>query len=85
MFRAPSPPTASLDVFRDEAPGRPYIEIAQPETCREGNARGRVVEGAKQIGADAIITLPLQYVGTSYDYAWRTPYDDLEVIAIKNR
>ncbi len=85
MFRAPYPPTASLDVFRDEAPDRPYIEIAQLETYREGNALGRLVEGAKRIGADAIIILPLQDVGTSYYYGWRTPYYDLEVIAIKYR
>ncbi len=89
MFRAPYPPTASLDVYRDKPPDRPYVEIAQIGTYDQGNALGRLVEKAKELGADAIIVLPRRYAGTDYSYLdasqWVTPYYAIEVIAIKYR
>jgi len=89
MFRAPYPPTASLDVYRDKPPDRPYVEIAQLGTFDQGNALGRLVERAKELGADAIILLPRRYTGTDYTYfdttQWATPYYEIEVIAIKYR
>ncbi len=85
MFRAPYPPTAAVDVYRDKSPDRPYVEIAQVGTYDGGNALGRLVERAKELGADAIIILPRRYAGTDYSYGWVTPYFELEVIAIKYR
>lgn len=89
MFRAPYPPTAAVDVYREKAPDRPYVEIAQIGTLDQGNALGRVVERAKELGADAVILLPRRYTGTDYTYfdaaQWVTPYYEVEVIAIKYR
>ncbi len=85
MFRPPYPPTASVDVYRNRPPDRPYVEIAQLGTYDAGNALGRLVERAEAIGADAIILLPRRYKGTSYDYAWVTPYYEVQVAAIKYR
>ncbi len=89
MFRAPYPPTAAVDVYREKGPDRPYVEIAQIGTLGEGNALGRVVEKAKEVGADAVIILPPWYAGTDYTYLttrqWVTPYYEVEVVAIKYR
>ncbi len=89
MFRAPYPPTAALDVYREKAPDRPYVEIAQIETFSEGNALGRVVQKAKELGADGVIILPSRFAGTDYTYLttrqWVTPYYEVEVVAIKYR
>ncbi len=85
MFRPAYPPTGTVDVYRGKPPERPYVEIAQLETYNEGNALGRLVERAKEIGADAIVVLPPQYAGTSYYYGWVTPYYEVGVIAIKYR
>ncbi len=85
MFRPAYPPTTAVDVYRDKAPDRPYVEIAQLRTYDEGDGLGRLVERAKTLGADAIIVLPQRYMGTSYYSGWVTPYYVLEVVAIKYR
>ncbi len=85
MFRPPYPPTSAVDVYRDKPPERPYVEIAQLGTYQGANALGRLVERAKELGADAVIILPRVYSGTTYSYQWVTPYFEIEVIAIKYR
>ncbi len=85
MFRPPYPPTTSVDVYRDKPPDRQYVEIAQLGTYKGGNALGRLVEKAKEVGADAIIIFPPRYVGTDYYDGWVTPYYEIEVAAIKYR
>ncbi len=89
LFRGPYPPTASLDVYREKPPDRPYVEIAQIGTFDQGNALGRVVERAKELGADAIILLPRRYAGTDYAFFTSglciTPYSEVEAMAIMYR
>ncbi len=85
MFRAPFAPTGAVDVYRDKPPDRPYVEIAQLATYDQGNALGRLVERAKELGADGVVLLPRRYAGTTYTYDWVTPYYEVEVVAIKYR
>ncbi len=85
VFRPPYPPTTAVDVYRDKPPDRPYVEIAQLTTDDGGNALGRLVEKAKEVGADAVIILPRVYAGTNYAFDWVSAYYEVEVVAIKYR
>jgi hypothetical protein len=87
MFRPPYPPTESVTVYRTTLPDRPYVEIAQIRTVDEGNALDRLVEQAKAVGADGIIVLGRQYLGTdatrfAAGFDVRSVYE-LEVVAIR--
>lgn len=85
MFRPPYAPTTAVDVYRDKPPDRPYVEIAQLATYDGGNALGRLVERAKELGADAVIILPRVYAGTNFAYDWASAYYEVGVVAIKYR